>query len=71
VGSRASMDGCGNSASDRDSIPGPSSPQRVAVSTALSRPHQKTVSSIHTISQENNLRLNFSICVIGLTESVN
>jgi hypothetical protein len=43
VGPRGGMDGCGNPAPHRDSIPGPSSPQRVAVSTALSRPTQKTV----------------------------
>ena len=34
---RAGMDGCGTSRPHRDSIPGPFSPQRVAIPTALSR----------------------------------
>ena len=38
VGLRAGLDGCGKSRPHRDSIPGPSSPQRVAVPTELSRP---------------------------------
>jgi hypothetical protein len=38
VGPRASLDGCGKSRPHRDSIPGPSSPQRVAIPTTLSRP---------------------------------
>ena len=35
---RAGLDGCGKSRPHRDSIPGPSSPQRVAIPTGLSRP---------------------------------
>ena len=38
VGSRASLDGCAKSRPYRDSMPGPSNPQRVAIQTALSRP---------------------------------
>jgi hypothetical protein len=38
VGPRASLGGCGKSLPHRDSIPGPYSPQRVAIPTALSRP---------------------------------
>jgi len=38
VGPRAVLDGCGKSRPHRDSIPGPSSPWRVAVPTELSRP---------------------------------
>ena len=38
VGTRAGLDGCGNSHPYRDSIPGPFSPQRVARPTDLSRP---------------------------------
>ena len=34
---RASLDGCGKSCPHRDSIPGPSSPYRVAIPTELSR----------------------------------
>jgi hypothetical protein len=38
VGLRADLDGCGKSHPHRDSIPGPSSPWRVAIPTELSRP---------------------------------
>ena len=38
VGPRAGLDGCGKSRPHRDSIPGPSSPWRVAIPTVLSRP---------------------------------
>ena len=38
VGIRAGLDGCGNSHSHRNSIPGPSKPQRVPIPTALSGP---------------------------------
>ena len=37
VGVRAGLDGCGKSHLKRDSIPGPSSPQRVTILTELSR----------------------------------
>ena len=35
VGSKAGLDGCGKSLHHRDSIPGPSSPLRVAIPTEL------------------------------------
>ena len=38
VDPRAGLDGCGKSRPHRGSIPGPSSPQQVAIQTALSRP---------------------------------
>ena len=38
LGSRSCLDGCGKSRPHRDLIPGPSSPQRVAIPTELSRP---------------------------------
>ena len=38
MGPRAGLDGYGKFLSHRHSIPGPSSPKRVAVPTALSRP---------------------------------
>ena len=38
MGPTASLDGCGKSRSHRDSIPGQSSPWRVAIPTELSRP---------------------------------
>jgi len=38
VGPRAGLDGCVNSRHHRDSIPWPSSPQRVAITTELSQP---------------------------------
>jgi hypothetical protein len=40
VGPRAGMDRCGKRRPHRDSIPGPSSPYRVAMPTELSRPTQ-------------------------------
>jgi hypothetical protein len=43
MGPRAGLDGCGNSRSHRDLIPGPSSPQRVAIPTELSRPKELRV----------------------------
>ena len=46
IGSRAGLDGCGKSRSYRDSIPGPSTPQRVAVTTELSQPSKKCISHI-------------------------
>jgi hypothetical protein len=39
VGPRAGLDGCGKSRPNRDSIPGPSVPERVAIPTELSRPN--------------------------------
>ena len=36
MGPGASLDGCGKSRLHRDSMPGPSSPYRVAISTSLS-----------------------------------
>ena len=39
VGRRTGLDGCGKSRPRRDSIPGPSSPLRVALPTKLTRPH--------------------------------
>ena len=38
VGPRAGLDGCGKSRRHQDSIPGPSSPYRLAIPTELSRP---------------------------------
>ena len=38
MGPRAGLDGCGKSHLYRGTIPGPSSPQRVAIPTELSRP---------------------------------
>jgi hypothetical protein len=38
VGHRAGVEGCGKSRLHRYSIPGPSSPQRVAIPTEPSRP---------------------------------
>jgi len=38
VGRRAGLDGCGKSCPHRDSIPRPSIPSRVAITTELSRP---------------------------------
>ena len=37
---RDGLDGCGKSRPHWDSIPGPSSPQRVAIPTELSLPHE-------------------------------
>ena len=43
LGPRAGLDGCGKSRLHRDSIPGPSSPQQVAIPTHLSRPPYKSI----------------------------
>jgi hypothetical protein len=43
VGSRAGLDGCGKSCPHRDSIPGPSSPLRVAVPTTPSQPRVRNI----------------------------
>jgi hypothetical protein len=45
VGPRSGLDRCGKSRLHRNSIPGPSSPQQVAIPTALSRPSVK-ISSV-------------------------
>jgi hypothetical protein len=45
VGPRVGVDMCGKSRLYRDSIPGPSSPQRVAVPTQLSRHLQSAIIS--------------------------
>jgi hypothetical protein len=45
VGPRADLDRCGKSRPHRDSIPGPSSPQSVAIPTELPGPHLTAVSS--------------------------
>ena len=41
VGSRAGLEGCGNSRPRQHSIPKPSSPLRVAMSTTVSRPRNE------------------------------
>ena len=38
VGPRVGLDGCGKSRLHRDSVPGPSSTQRIAIPTEMSRP---------------------------------
>ena len=40
---RASRDGCGKSRPHRDSIPGTSSPERVATTTELTRPYERRI----------------------------
>jgi len=39
MGLRAGLEGCGKSRTHRDSIPGSSSPETVAIPTALCRPY--------------------------------
>ena len=46
--SLAGLDGCGKSCSHGDSIPGPSSPWRVPIPTALSRPTILTIDKLIT-----------------------
>jgi len=53
VGPRAGLDGCGKSHPNRDSIPGPSCPQRVAIPTELSRP-TRLYSQRHYIPDVHN-----------------
>ena len=47
-GPRAGLDRCGKSRPHRDSIPGPSSPQPVAIPTAIPGPHIKVWYSLFT-----------------------
>jgi hypothetical protein len=49
VGLRAGPDGCGNTHPHRDSIPGPSSPQRVAIPTELSWPSVNNTAGNHLV----------------------
>ena len=49
VGPRAGLDGWGKSSLHRDSIPGPSSPQRVAIPTEIFRPGGKRIFKYMTI----------------------
>ena len=53
MGPRAGRDGCGKSRLHRDSMPGLSSPQRVAIPTELSRP----TSPIHTFYKWNRSKI--------------
>jgi len=46
VGSRAGLGGCGKSRPHRDSIPGPSSRERVAIPSALSQLTNNNCSNI-------------------------
>jgi hypothetical protein len=47
VGPRAGLDGCGKSRPHRDSIPGPSSAQQVAIPTTISQPTKSYVGLTH------------------------
>jgi hypothetical protein len=60
VGPRAGLDGCGKSRFHRDSIPGPSSPLRVAIPAELSRPYNILYYIILLILQL------LSVCYLGL-----
>jgi hypothetical protein len=48
MGHRAGLDGCGKSRPHRNSIPGPSSPYRVAIQTELSRLNVRTSNQVTT-----------------------
>ena len=50
VGPRTCLDMCGISRFQRDSIPRPSSPQRVAIPTGLSRPISSLQNTVFTVS---------------------
>jgi len=60
VGPRAGLDECGIFRPHRDSIPGPSSPWRVAIPTALPSPQLKEV------TQPLLMSLNVKVCDVGL-----
>ena len=59
LGPRASLDGCGKSRPHRDSIPGPSSPERVAIPTGLSRPPFFTVFCLNSTDLLRERRIVF------------
>ena len=54
MGPRAGLDGCGKSRYHWESIPGPSSPQPVTISTELSRPTTTTTTTIFNNNNNNN-----------------
>ena len=49
MGPRAGLDRCGKARPHRDSIPGPSSPQRVAIPITLSRPVRELMSIVNVL----------------------
>ena len=51
VNPRNGLGGCGKSHTHRDSIPGPSSPERVAVETEISRAHIFENIRIHKVDK--------------------
>jgi hypothetical protein len=57
---RAGLDGCGKSHTHRNSIPGPSSPYRVAIPTELSRPTQEH-QSLQNFKLVRQLLMNMNI----------
>jgi hypothetical protein len=54
VGPRVGLGRCGKSRPHRDSIPEPSNPQLVAISTALSRPTTLLATNINTKQSTTN-----------------
>ena len=58
VGPRAGLDGCGKSLLRRISIPGQSSPQRVAIPTELPRPTAVTVTPAPSILNRHDTNIN-------------
>jgi hypothetical protein len=65
VGPSANLDGRGKSRPNRASIPGPSSPWRVAIPTQLSRPQQKSVNSSRPLwASVDYLTLNYGYIVV-------
>jgi hypothetical protein len=55
VGLMAGLNRCGKSRFRRDSIPGPSSPERVAIPTELSRPTFSSVTFNESPSSDSRL----------------
>ena len=54
VGPRVGLDGCGKSRLHRDSIPGPSSPWRVAITTTQPRPSCDNAAADNDNGNNNN-----------------
>jgi len=62
MGHRVVLDGCGKSRPHRDSIPGPSSLERVAILTDTEA-HKQIILALRFL-QFKNLRLKVNCCII-------
>jgi hypothetical protein len=70
VGPRAGLDGCEKFCPSQDSIPGRSTPQRVATPATLYRPTWMDMSSVVSLSTKNVLpKITICVRIIFITAS--